>query len=292
MKKILYTLLFAFASFSFSYADVPDCKITISAIEAGEIEAGKAVPIGDTVVVNIKTPDLASIVPPLDKKVSDLAKKKIVKFDTKWQVSEFVISNGKPKVVVRKFKESSDKASITFGTGSKTAELNVQCIVTFLFVGTDDAGKSMYDATQTEVYSNVVVIGKVPDPTPDPANPNINIDVPDGKFKVGKQIYKLLNEISDVNRKNAVQAFKNGTTSTLNTANAKPMSPTELLKLWTENNVSEGNKLDVNVIDEMDSFSNKLQPIFVQLYKDKKLATIDDYKTFLTDFNTLLDKVK
>lgn len=292
MKKFLYTVLFALVSFSITYADVPDCKITVAAIEAGEIDQGKAVPVGDTVIVSLKAPDLNSVSPPLDEKVKKLATKKVVKVDTKWQVSEFVISNSKPKVVVRKFKECNDKSSITFGTGSKSAELNVQCIVTFLFVGTDDAGKSIYDATQTEVYSSVVIIGKAsPDPVvPDPSNPNI--DVPDGKFKVGKQIYQLLNEISESNRKVAVQAFKNGTTTTLNEANAKPMSVQEFLKAWSNNNTSEGNKLDVNVIDEMDKFATKLQPVLVQLYKDKKLVVLEDYKTFLTEFNILLDKVK
>ena len=200
MKK-LFLLLALFMSSASSFAAdpvpvstpskfvepaLPDVKFEVSGVESGVIEQGKSIPAGDNVIVALKLPE--NLVAPIP---DDLAKKGKLStsVSSKWEVRELTIEKGKPKQVNRKFRVDGDK-SVSFGTGVKSTELQVECIVTWLFVVQEEATQKFVVAkTVTGKYTTTVtILGQLPQPPPDPTKPDPAAPLSDGKLgvKIGR----------------------------------------------------------------------------------------------------------
>ena len=304
MKKILVLVsLFVFATSSFA-ADplptptptkfvepaLPDVKFLVSGVETGDVEQGKGIPAGDNVIVTLKLPE--NLVAPIP---DEFAKKGKVNssFSSKWEVRELMVSDGKAKQVNRKFRVDGDK-SVSFGTGIRSTELQVECIVTWLFVVQEDTTQKFVVAkTVTGKYTTTVtILGQMPQP-PNPDKPDPNTPLSDGKLGVNKKIAEAVNKVPSQFKNDVVAVYKNGTVKTLNEANAGKLSNGQsIMKAWGENNIAESNFLSVEALSAVDSLSNDLKPIFKNLYDNGKLTTSENYKNLLTDMLEVLEKVK
>jgi hypothetical protein len=266
----------------------PKVTFNVSGIEKGEIKADEAVPIGDTVQVTLSLPETKP-----GNISEDLLKKGKLTADisTMWEVKEFVVSGNKAKEVPKKFKLSDKDKTISFGTGVKATELQVECIITWSFVVIDEASaKFVAASTMTYKFKTVVTIGQMPNPPPGP-KPPVNPEIPDGKLGLSKKVYELVNEAT--NKVDVANVLKAAAVKTLNEANAgKLKTDRELLSAWNLNNLKEAESFGDSIADSLDSFSNKLQPVLEKLYKDKKLSNLGTYKDLLQDFIEVMEKVK
>ena len=279
MKKIGSLLVLCF-SFTFCFAQqetvvFPELKLTASGIEVGDIEQGKNVSVGDVITVGLKLPEF-----PPDKQIS---------VSTLWEVKEFLSENGKVKEVKKKVKFDKNTNSVTFGTGVKPTELYVECIATWLAVVTDKDGKFVTARTETIKQFMVINIGQLPQPPP-PVNPNVPVNIPDGKFGVGKKIYDIAERVDPKYKKDVLNVFVKGGAVTINEITAsKFFNAQELLNGWRANNKEAAVNYQ-EASGEILKMANEISVIMEKLSKESKLKTIDDYRTFIWEMMEVLGK--
>lgn len=276
---------------------IPDVRFTVSGVENGEVTEDKSIPIGDIVLVNLKLPENPA--PPVETAL--LGKGKVtVSASMLWDVHELVVSGGRAKEVKRKFRASDGDKSIVFGTGVRSTKLQVDCIITWLFVSVDESTqKVVFVKTLTSKYGSTVTIGQMPQPPPDPIIPDpvnpdpVNPTIPDGTLGIGLKFYNLLMSVDPSVRVKVATVLKDGTSTTLNEANAnKFKTSAELLKGWNENNTKDNEKLSPSEFSALNTVSDALAPILQQLYKDRKITTVSTYKTLFSEMLAVLEKVK
>lgn len=264
---------------------LPDVKFVVSGVESGTIEQGKGIPAGDNVIVALNLPENLSA--PIPDELSKKGKLS-TSVSSKWEVRQLAVENGKAKQLTRKFRVDGEK-SISFGTGVVSTELQVECIVTWLFVVQEETSQKFVIAkTVTGKYlTTVTILGQMPRP---PDGPDV---VEDGKLGVNKKIAEVFNKVPEQFKATIIGVYKSGTSKTLNEANAGKISGGEaIMKAWGENNIAEAKLLNDDIKSSLKTLGLALQPIFLDLYNQNKLPTTENYKNLLTDTLDVLEKVK
>lgn len=255
----------------------PEPKLVVTAVEAGQIDDAKAVPVGDQVMVTVSSDGA----PP----------KNLQSVATVWDVEEYRAVNGEVIVSVRKF-QSHDN-SISFGTGTRTTKLNVTCTLTYLFVEKEGDSVKSASAKTYRVKRQVAIENPVQPapPTPPPAPTPI---FPAGKFGLAKQSFEIAQKVVPENvRKAGAKALASSFQSmSAKIAAGAVKEPEEILKqTFAANNAAiKDAGLDIN---SWDVYWDDLQTILYDLYKNKKTLKVPaDYKAAWDEIATGLDAIK
>jgi hypothetical protein len=192
-----------------------------------------------------------------------------------------------------------DGTRIFFGAGMEKKKMLALLEVTFFFVVKE--GDKIVDSgvRSTGIIATPIIVGESPGPKP-PPNPNPNPPTPDpepvfpdGQFHLSKLAWQWANEKVSANaRGNGAKAIVQAMQSIVSAISAGAIArPADVLeKTHAANNAALKNA----GIDPAawDAWGSELQKNLLQLYKDKKLNTVADYKAAWLEIISGLDKVK
>lgn len=269
MINLLACLLTAFALPGPIGVDVDKYQVPKQTIVGAE----KPIPLGELVDLSLS---------PIDPKPANL-----VQYTVSWQVFD----GGTPKRV----RSSGD--GIFFGAGVQPKKMLVIAAVSYLFV-TKDADKIIDAQVRNALLTVELQIGQ-PEPLPGPGprpgpgpSPAPTPTLPEGRFGLAKTLYELANAkaAGDKAKGAAVLAASFESLASAVAAGAYKTNDA-ILKATREANNGALMQAGIDVT-EWDIFGQELQKVLYDLYKNKKLATPEDYSDAWKEIATGLRAVK
>ena len=272
MKKILLTIFFVLiSSTSFAQDKFPLPKQTI-------VGAESPIPLGELVDLSISV--IENKPPNLDKVV------------VSWRIYDGNIE--------KKFRATAD--GVFFGAGIKPKTLLVLASVSYLYKVKE--GDKILDADIKNVLlSTTIKIGDqvLPEPTPPsppgpvpprPVNPDDGVNLPTGRFNLAKIAYDNAYRYVDVSNRDGckfiVKSFE-GVAAAIAAGAFTEVEP--ILKATKDANNAALKENNIPV-KGWNSFGDAMQDIVYDLYKEKKLITVYDFRDAWNEIARGLKSVK
>lgn len=199
---------------------------------------------------------------------------------------EVKLENGIPRLVEKTDVDMLPDGSFIFGTGIEQRELICQAYVTFLGKDTDVWVKNFILMERVKLGT-----GPLPPPGPDPLPP-VDPTFEEGRFGLAKFSYDAVKNTIKDKKKEGAKAISDSMQSLASAVAAGAIkSPESLLTKAFENNNAALSLVGINPV-LWDEFFTKIQDRLFQLYQEKKLNVIEDYRVAFLEIVIGLNAVK